>query len=270
MDEHQRRVARVALAAGANEGWALGGGGALAAHGLTTRANADVDLFVDRYSDDRFRPSVRRMVDAWRADGLAVQIRTAIPGFMRFEVTDSAGAATAVDALSDPRRHPTVTTAVGATISRDDAVAGKMVALITRGAERDHLDIHEAITSGAYTSQEVLRLADAREGHRWDRQQVTEALLLGARDIRRAAATPDEFTAALNLDATRAHALQEVWTGWAGELQAERDAAAALAATRAGLRVDSGRDNFYGNADPQAPVQRRQRSAGCRDTPGLG
>jgi hypothetical protein len=43
-----RRVAAVALSAAAGHGFALGGGNALLAHGVTTRPTQDVDLFTDR------------------------------------------------------------------------------------------------------------------------------------------------------------------------------------------------------------------------------
>jgi hypothetical protein len=44
----RRQVASVALAAAARHGFALGGGNALLAHGMTTRPPQDVDLFTDR------------------------------------------------------------------------------------------------------------------------------------------------------------------------------------------------------------------------------
>jgi hypothetical protein len=43
-----RQVAFIALAAAASHGFALGGGNALLAHGLTTRPTQDVDLFTDQ------------------------------------------------------------------------------------------------------------------------------------------------------------------------------------------------------------------------------
>jgi hypothetical protein len=43
-----RQVASTALAAAARHGFALGGGNALLAHGLTTRPTQDVDLFTDQ------------------------------------------------------------------------------------------------------------------------------------------------------------------------------------------------------------------------------
>jgi hypothetical protein len=42
------QVAGIALSAAAEHGFALGGGNALLAHGLTTRPTLDVDLFTDR------------------------------------------------------------------------------------------------------------------------------------------------------------------------------------------------------------------------------
>lgn len=43
-----RKVAAIALGAAAGYGFALGGGNALLAHGVTTRPTQDVDLFTDQ------------------------------------------------------------------------------------------------------------------------------------------------------------------------------------------------------------------------------
>lgn len=47
LSDLHRQVASIALAAAAPHGFALGGGNALLAHGLTTRPTQDVDLFTD-------------------------------------------------------------------------------------------------------------------------------------------------------------------------------------------------------------------------------
>jgi hypothetical protein len=46
-DDFQITVARVALRAAGDHGFALAGGNALAAHGIISRPTADVDLFAD-------------------------------------------------------------------------------------------------------------------------------------------------------------------------------------------------------------------------------
>jgi hypothetical protein len=48
VSELHRRVAAVALSAAAGHGFALGGGNALLAHGMTRRPTQDVDLFTDQ------------------------------------------------------------------------------------------------------------------------------------------------------------------------------------------------------------------------------
>ena len=48
LSDLHRQVATLALTAAARHGFALGGGNALLAHGLTTRPTQDVDLFTDQ------------------------------------------------------------------------------------------------------------------------------------------------------------------------------------------------------------------------------
>ena len=48
VSELHRKVTLVALAAAARHGFALGGGNALLAHGITTRPTQDVDLFTNQ------------------------------------------------------------------------------------------------------------------------------------------------------------------------------------------------------------------------------
>jgi hypothetical protein len=48
VSELHRQIAAIALGAAASNGFALGGGNALLAHGLITRPTQDVDLFTDQ------------------------------------------------------------------------------------------------------------------------------------------------------------------------------------------------------------------------------
>jgi hypothetical protein len=47
LDPFQAEIARVALKVASDQGFALAGSNALAAHGITARATEDVDLFTD-------------------------------------------------------------------------------------------------------------------------------------------------------------------------------------------------------------------------------
>jgi Nucleotidyl transferase AbiEii toxin, Type IV TA system len=66
-----RQVAAIALAAAAEHGFALGGGNALLAHGLTMRPTQDVDLFTDR--EDGVEAAAAAVEAALAAAGLQAE-----------------------------------------------------------------------------------------------------------------------------------------------------------------------------------------------------
>jgi len=89
VDLFQAEVARVALVAAADHGFALAGGNALVAHGLVDRPTQDVDLFspepgapgaiLDSVRQASPRAGIRQpktIAEPWRAGRLAV------PGLM--------------------------------------------------------------------------------------------------------------------------------------------------------------------------------------------
>lgn len=61
---------------------------------------------------------------------------------------------------ADWRAHPPVLLDIGPVLHPDDAVANKMCALFGRALARDFLDIDAAVTSGRYTRERLLELAD--------------------------------------------------------------------------------------------------------------
>ncbi len=80
IDPFQARVAQLALAAAAGQGFALAGGNALVAHGLLARPTEDVDLFTpEAGGPGRVFQAVR---DALVSDGFAVHV-TRAPGERR-------------------------------------------------------------------------------------------------------------------------------------------------------------------------------------------
>ncbi len=66
VDPFQTEVARVALSAAKDHGFALGGGHALIAHGIVQRPTEDIDLFTDRDDgvDDATTAVAQRLSDA--------------------------------------------------------------------------------------------------------------------------------------------------------------------------------------------------------------
>src|SRR5687767_9563041 len=69
-DDFQIEVARLALAAARDHGFALAGGQALIAHGVVDRLTHDIDLFTDQ--DDGVQAAAGVVATALRANGLTV------------------------------------------------------------------------------------------------------------------------------------------------------------------------------------------------------
>jgi hypothetical protein len=65
-----------------------------------------------------------------------------------------------LEIAADWRAHAPVTMDIGPVLHRDDAVANKMAALYGRALPRDFLDIDAAITSGIYSHEQLLSLAE--------------------------------------------------------------------------------------------------------------
>lgn len=98
-DLHQQ-VASIALTAAARHGFALGGGNALLAHGLTTRPTQDVDLFTDQ----------EHGVEAAAA---GVEAALAAAGLQVERQSDTAGLADLFPGMGEGLAEWTITTAGG-------------------------------------------------------------------------------------------------------------------------------------------------------------
>ena len=141
------RVAQLALAAAAAEGFALAGGNALAAHGILSRPTQDVDLFSPQPGGTgRVLDSV---VAALIADGFEVKVvrGSAEPGadFAQLHVSRG-GETTQLDLGRDWRAYDAVTLDIGPVLHLDDAVGAKVTALLGRGLARDYIDVGAALT----------------------------------------------------------------------------------------------------------------------------
>lgn len=162
IDPVQARVARLALAAAAGQGFALAGANALVAHGLLTRPTEDVDLFTpQRGGPGRVLEAV---VDALVSDGFTVHV-TRAPAenageFAQLQVTRG-GQTTQVDLGRDWRVHEAVVLDIGPVLHLDDAVASKVTALLGRGLARDYIDVAAALDR--YPRRRLLQLAFERD-----------------------------------------------------------------------------------------------------------
>jgi hypothetical protein len=74
MDPFHERLARVALRAAGQYGFALAGRYAIQAHGFLDRLSADVDLFAPSSVEADFTTAVDAVIQEFGRDGLAVDV----------------------------------------------------------------------------------------------------------------------------------------------------------------------------------------------------
>lgn len=163
-DAFELEVARIALAAAHDHGFALGGGHALIAHGIVDRPTEDIDLFTDTAGG--VQPAAgkvaRRLADA----GLHVEqvaetddLAGIFEGFERdmveFVVTRDHHAIRLTLARLGRDRQPVVMD-VGPVLHIDDVIGSKVAALVTRAEARDLIDV--AAAQRRYTRHDLVRL----------------------------------------------------------------------------------------------------------------
>ncbi len=149
----------------AAEGFALGGGLAMRAHGIVDRDTQDIDAFrrdpvlSQPEALDRAEGSIVRLL---AEAGLDVVNQYHQDFTRRFEVTDPrTGDSTNIDIGRDRLPDPFVSIAgYGMVISRDDMAGMKMRALYERHAERDYIDYDAMRRSGLWTVGELVALLD--------------------------------------------------------------------------------------------------------------
>ncbi|GAA1022022.1 hypothetical protein Aple_084050 [Acrocarpospora pleiomorpha] len=206
MDDFHQRLARVALAAAADHGFALAGGYAVQAYGILQRPSEDIDLFTSSVRDD-FAEGVRKICDAYAEHGLAVKVDIDSPQFVRLTVSDHAtDRASKVELAADLRSHPPVTMDIGPVIHLDDVAGGKVEALFTRAEVRDFIDINAFLSSGRFTRERLLQLAASRDLG-FDR--TVFAQMLSALDL-----YPDSEFLAYGLTETEIHLLRSQFNSW--------------------------------------------------------
>ncbi|HUB41440.1 MAG TPA: nucleotidyl transferase AbiEii/AbiGii toxin family protein [Streptosporangiaceae bacterium] len=141
-----RQVASVALAAAAGHGFALGGGNALLAHGLTTRPTLDVDLFTDPEQgvedaaaavEAALAAAGFRAVRQDDAVGLADMFPGMGQGLAEWIVTAPGGEQTMLQMAYFDRSRAPVVMEVGLVLALEDVAGGKVCALASRVEVRD-------------------------------------------------------------------------------------------------------------------------------------
>lgn len=148
MDAFHGRLARIGLAATRRYGFALAGGYAVQAAGLFERPSEDVDLFTAWDRRDDFSTAVTAVVDAYRDDGLTVDVERQYETFVRLTVAGG-DRASKMELGVDWRANEPILMAIGPVLHPDDAVANKMSALYGRAFARDFIDIDATLRSAA-------------------------------------------------------------------------------------------------------------------------
>jgi hypothetical protein len=164
-----REVALIALRATAKFGFALGGGNALIAHGISDRPTQDVDLFTDQ---EAAVPSAAAAVeDALHAAGFVTERQDTSGGWddiwdglnddlAEWLITGPGGQRMMLQLAYFDRTVTPVTTSpsgIGPVLAVEDVIGGKAAALAVRSYERDYIDIAEILRTR--TVDEVIALA---------------------------------------------------------------------------------------------------------------
>ena len=174
MEPRHKRIAKIALAAGARYGLALADGYAVSAHGIGNRPSDDVDLFTSWQHRGKFPELTAAVVSALEAAGYKASIVMNTETFARLTVADPDRTEEKVGLSADWRAHDPIQLDIGPVLHADDA-ANKVCVLFGRALPRDFLDVDAAITSGRYTREQLLELA-ANADHGFDRLLFADAL----------------------------------------------------------------------------------------------
>ncbi|MFD1537502.1 nucleotidyl transferase AbiEii/AbiGii toxin family protein [Nonomuraea guangzhouensis] len=210
MDDFHHRLARIALAAAAEHGFALAGGYAVQAHGVLQRPSEDIDLFTSSVRDD-FSVGVAKICTSYAEHGLSVKVDVDSPQFVRLSVSDlTIGRTSKVELAADLRSHSPVTMEIGPVIHLDDVAGGKVEALFTRAEVRDFIDIDALLAGGRFTCEQLLNLAASRDLG-FDR--AIFAQMLSALDL-----YPDSEFLAYGLTEPEVHRLRSRFNDWRAAL----------------------------------------------------
>jgi hypothetical protein len=206
LDDLHREVAVIALRAAASNGFALAGGCALLAHGVTVRPTEDVDLFTNhehgvQAAADAVEASLRAAgFETERQDeaaSLADVFEGMGDGLAEWIITAPGGRQMMLQMSYFDRGHQPVLMDIGPVLDLDDVVGGKVCALASRAVERDYVDTAAALGRG-YTVEQLIGLAQALDpgltaedfadaGHRLDRleDEAFKRYNLGPADVKR-------------------------------------------------------------------------------------
>lgn len=202
LSDIQRRVAFVVLSLPEAGGFALAGGAALIFYEVTDRVTRDLDFFGPTVeSVDRLAPAA---TSALRAAGFDVEIEQIRPGFGRLRIIID-DEETLLDLGFDPAELPPTPTELGAVRALPDLAGDKLLALFSRAAPRDFVDVVGLLRR--FTRNEMLALAAAKD------RGFSERVLADAFGVL-ATIRRDRF----DLNDAAYDAMCSLFTGWQDEL----------------------------------------------------
>jgi hypothetical protein len=205
VSELHGRVASIALGAAAEHGFALAGGNALLAYGITTRRTEDVDLFTNRQAgvqaaaegvEAALRDAGFEVERVDKTAGLADVFPGMGEGLAEWSVATADGEKMSLQMAYFDRGREPVIMEFGPVLDLEDVTGGKVCALASRAYPRDYVDTGAALEH--YSTEQLIGFARrldpglsdqdfADAGCRLD-QMPDEALGqygLGVRDIAR-------------------------------------------------------------------------------------
>jgi hypothetical protein len=220
-DEFQAAVARVALQAAGEHGFALAGGNALAAHGIISRPTHDVDLFTA--APGAVAEAAAPVASALAEAGLtvtpveeAVDLAEEFYGFdqemAEYEVSD-ASHVVRLQLVRFDRSRPAVMMDIGPVLHPDDLLGSKVAAMATRAEARDYADVAAAMAT--YDREHLVALA-----HRADPDLADEELA----EAMQALDTPTMGEVlARQFSAEQVRAIREAFAGWPRQAAAQAE-----------------------------------------------
>ncbi len=158
LSEIQLRTATIILALPEAAGFALAGGAALVIHEIVDRGTNDLDCFGP--STDAVNQLVDPTLDALAAAGLQTKLMLRADGFSKILVTDE-HQRTQVDLGFDPASHAPVAFAIGPVRHLSDLAGDKLLALFSRAAARDFIDV--AALLRRFTKSELCAIAASKD-----------------------------------------------------------------------------------------------------------
>ncbi len=174
---------------------------------MIDRPSEDVDLFTNRLEPDEFTGAVEAITEAYAQAGHAVDVIRRAELFARLLV--GGDDPVRVELAYDWRGNRPALLDIGPVLDRDDAVAGKMLALWGRGQTRDYIDVHAALVSGAYSEATLLDLA-ARADNGFDHNDFGQVLTA-------VADRPDSSFADYGFDPAEICALRDLLRDWVSD-----------------------------------------------------